>query len=365
MTTFRAILVCTILLGACGAPESECPEGTMRVRGACALVSSPSPDGGVGTEPGSDAAVPEPADAAAGDAAAADDDASITGGDHDACAPAIFWADTDGDGHGDPAITFTACVAPAGWVAIGDDCDDECPTCFPGAPEACDGADQDCDATLDEGLAELTSYTDADADGHGDPESATTGCAIPAGRVAVGGDCDDGDATRHPGALEICNDADEDCDTLVDEGVRTTWYRDCDRDGYAPGTSGSYQACTAAASAPSGCTGGAWTSRAPAAGTTDCHDFDPSAFPTNATWYSTPTAGGFSGVVPFDHDCDGLETRRDTAVAPFVPCAVIAGSCRSTPGWSGSVPACGATGTYVSCGTGCSPVSSARPQQCR
>ena len=40
------------------------------------------------------------------------------------CASQIMHRDADGDGRGDPATAATACVAPAGWVSSGDDCDD-------------------------------------------------------------------------------------------------------------------------------------------------------------------------------------------------------------------------------------------------
>jgi hypothetical protein len=49
-------------------------------------------------------------------------------------------------------------------------------------------------------------------------------------------DCDDGNAAVHPGALELCNGIDDDCDFKVDaedEDVdATTWYPDSDEDLY-------------------------------------------------------------------------------------------------------------------------------------
>jgi hypothetical protein len=38
------------------------------------------------------------------------------------------------------------------------------------------------------------------------------------GAERCGADCDDGDAARHPGAVEACDEVDEDCDGRVDEG---------------------------------------------------------------------------------------------------------------------------------------------------
>jgi len=61
-------------------------------------------------------------------------------------------------------------------------------------------------------------YRDADGDGYGDPGVIRTSCdgAILAGYVANGGDCNDASASVNPGAAEICNSIDDDCDGSVD-----------------------------------------------------------------------------------------------------------------------------------------------------
>ena len=50
----------------------------------------------------------------------------------------------------------------------------------------------------------------------------------------LGEDCDDGDAAVFPGAEELCNERDDDCDGNVDEAAvdRPTWYADADGDDY-------------------------------------------------------------------------------------------------------------------------------------
>ncbi len=111
------------------------------------------------------------------------------------------------------------------------DCDDRNAAVHPGAAEICNARDDDCDGSIDEGVM-TTFYRDADGDGFGDHSHIREACSAPPGYVAAAGDCDDADPGLHPVAAEICNDTDDDCDGRIDEGVRTTYYRDADGDGY-------------------------------------------------------------------------------------------------------------------------------------
>src|SRR5690606_28002128 len=100
------------------------------------------------------------------------------------------------------------------------DCDDADPDVRPGADEVCNGLDDDCDGAVDDadpGLVGSTWYADDDADGHGDPAEERAACTLPVGFVATATDCDDSKASVHPGAAEICNLRDDDCDALADE----------------------------------------------------------------------------------------------------------------------------------------------------
>jgi hypothetical protein len=84
--------------------------------------------------------------------------------------------------------------------------------------ETCNGFDDDCDGTADDGLTFVNYYNDVDGDGFG-AGAATNACQSPgATYVTSNTDCDDGASAISPVATEACNTFDDDCDALVDEG---------------------------------------------------------------------------------------------------------------------------------------------------
>ncbi len=202
-----------------------------------------------------------------------------------------YYPDADGDGFGasnssgalycdDPSTVWVS------FVTDSSDCKDTNDLVYPGATEVCNGLDDDCDGETDESVLSVF-YQDADGDGFGDPDTSTQACSAPAGYVDNAFDCDDTRDDIRPGAIETCNDLDDDCDGQVDEGVRTVYYQDADQDGY-----GNPDAETWACAPPSGYV----------SNSTDCDDTDPAANP-----------GGIEVCDPQDQDedCDGRADDAD------------------------------------------------------
>lgn len=195
-----------------------------------------------------------------------------------------FYADADGDGYGNTAISIVNCVPPVGYVTNNTDCNDADSTEFPGATWVLDNdndgfgatgstltsctqpngyisslAPVDCnDANAAIGAA-ITYYQDADADGYGNAAVSQAACSTPVGYVTNNTDCDDANA-------------------LVG-GANTTFYADADNDSYGDATV-SIIACVA----PIGYV----------ANNTDCDDTNPATYPN-----AVEVCDGF------DNNCDG------------------------------------------------------------
>ena len=124
----------------------------------------------------------------------------------------------------------------ASSVTGGEDCDDGDPAVYEDAPELDDCLDNDCDDEVDEGAAGADDDGDGFCEGvdlgeglvccddgvepgdcdDGDPSMELADADLD-GYSTCGGDCDDGDACVHPGAEELCNLVDDDCDGALPE----------------------------------------------------------------------------------------------------------------------------------------------------
>jgi len=207
-----------------------------------------------------------------------DEDDEDCDGSVDEGVTTTYYLDSDGDSYGSSTST-EACSLPTGYAELDGDCDDTKKKINPGASETCNEVDDDCDSSTDEGVT-TTYYADTDGDGYGDASSTTEACSVPTGYVTDDTDCDDTGGAIYPGATEVCNSGDDDCDSASDEGVTTTYYADTDGDGYGDSTS-----TTEDCSVPSGYS----------TDDTDCDDGDSSVNPGETEICN-------DGI---DQDCDG------------------------------------------------------------
>ena len=246
-----------------------------------------------------------------------------------------WYRDDDGDGFGVSTDSVVDCVEPEGYTAEPGDCDDTDAAVHPDAEEVCNEIDDDCDGIVDEDLQSVY-YLDSDGDGYGGVDATEVACEAPSGFVDNVDDCDDSDPAVNPGAQEICNEIDDDCDGAVDADDASvdlstggTWFADADGDGF-----GDAAAPTSACVQPSGtvsddtdCDDGSADINPDASEVCngvddDCDaavdDADPDVdLSTGGTWYADLDGDGYgdpgaassgclqpSGTVSDDSDCD-------------------------------------------------------------
>ena len=149
-----------------------------------------------------------------------------------------FYVDADGDGFGDPNQAVEACMVTPGLSPLAQDCNDLNSEINPLVNEECDGLDNNCDGTIDEGVT-MTYYRDVDEDGFGDDADTIDACDLPPEYSTQGGDCDDINSAANPFTLEICDGIDNNCDGAIDESGAIgsmTYFSDVDGDGFGDDT---------------------------------------------------------------------------------------------------------------------------------
>ena len=154
--------------------------------------------------------------------------------DEDVWSAMMWYLDSDGDGHGDPANGSESCAQPAGYVSSSLDCNDNDASISPNALEICDSIDNDCDGGVDNQAVDADLwYLDSDGDQFGDSSQTMTDCSQPGGYILSGGDCNDSNAQVNPDSDELCNNLDDNCDGVIDEDSAIDaemWFLDSDGD---------------------------------------------------------------------------------------------------------------------------------------
>ena len=152
----------------------------------------------------------------------------------DSCTPGTPTSDANCDGIDDDcdgtaddgyvsqsnSCGIGACAATGSTSCVGGSVADSCTPGTPGIEICGNGIDEDCngsDATC------LVWYRDADADTYGDAAVTSSAATQPTGYVANSTDCDDTNANVKPGAVEnSSNGIDDNCNGVTDEAGTLT-----------------------------------------------------------------------------------------------------------------------------------------------
>ena len=141
----------------------------------------------------------------------------------------------------------------------GIDCDDQDPSVHPDSQEICSLRDDDCDGLVDDADPSLNAegsgtpaWIDNDGDGYGSEPITVCNEQLP-GLADADGDCDDTNIEVGPQQPEVCNDVDDNCDGVIDEGCEDEPPVDRDEPSEPVATSvGTFSGSGCGCAAPSG-----------------------------------------------------------------------------------------------------------------
>ena len=201
--------------------------------------------------------------------------------------------------------------------------------CTPAAPaiEACNIADDDCDGTVDEG----------NPDG-GAACGSSVGACEPGVEQCFGGALVCMGATRP--STEICNDVDDDCNGVIDDGFLSGDIRNCGSCGNVCSYANGFAECRSGSCALVACEDGFWDA-----------NMDTGSFPNNGCEYACEFQGA-EACNGIDDDCDGSVDEALAAPANFCNpngvCASTEATCGGAVGWECNYPS-----TYQATETRC------------
>ncbi len=234
------------------------------------------------------------------------------------------------DDDGDGYCEVPPCLNAASSIP---DCDDTNPRVSPEGVESPNYLDDDCNHLVDD----TTVRYDDDGDGYCEaPPCENVGTTL--------SDCNDANPVVSPIATEICGDGiDNDCDGALNEQNASgcsAYYTDSDGDGYGAGASQCW------------CSPGAYPYTA--TNSTDCYDSNASVYPGQTAYFSYNRGDG-----SYDYNCNGASEQQYSSVSSGCAWDTLYLDCdlAGSAGWSSSTPSCGSTSQWMtSCDATYDPV---------